>query len=617
VTLGPTAQPGAAGRGEIFDGDLARALVGLEIHDAVTGAAVAALLGLTPAPAPAGHRPAPPVRPSELPLPAIGPFPRLPPPRRPSAGPERSSPNDATAETRAVDPSTWLPLTGPRTGQAPPGVFRALLVGVAHYDDEAIPDLPHVASDIVGLAAALRETGYAVDVLYWTRTGRAGIGQAIGAFIKAGEPGQTLLLYLAGHGVHRNGTDYLLPSDAAAEAGLGGSGDIPIPIDVNQYFGRDRAEHLVVLVDACRNLPKPYGLPGPDRSGQPGDFLTRIHGTWRSGSGMPGLAYVHAVPPGDLAQVVTAGHMRFSLFTRALTDIIADPAGPAILDDLVSAAERAVHALAAEHGLPRQQIEAMADEDMRRAIVLPRHRPGATGAPPDPLADGIPDWLAGLDGGAEHALPDGGEPPGRPAEDAAGPGAPPLLDSRRMRAVIAAATAVPAASADIDVSAVVAALANGLPLADIPRRTVPAHRNGVQILLDTAPAMQPWFADLAALPDQFAAVLGPNVQVLRFAACPTRGAGPGLRPWGPYRPPAPATPVLIATDLGCGGPWSPRPAPAVEWAEFLRTVRAAGCRPLALVPGPPGRPDPDLAALVPVLPWDRSATARQALRIAR
>ncbi|MCK9900608.1 hypothetical protein CC117_20900 [Parafrankia colletiae] len=197
------------------------------------------------------------------------------------------------------------------------------------------------------------------------------------------------------------------------------------------------------------------------------------------------------------------------------------------------------------------------------------------------------------------------------------PGVPPLFPARSSRVIIATVLAMLAEDGDLDLAPIVTALARLEPLTALPRRRVRTNRRGVQVLLDLAPAMRPYLPDLRALPEQLRRVLGPRVEVLRFAVCPISGAGPGMRPWGRYRPPAPGTPVLVVTDFGGGHPWAPPPAPPQEWAEFVTTVRRAGCRPLALVPGARRDIDPALTAQLPVLPWDESTTVHDAIRVSR
>jgi len=232
----------------------------------------------------------------------------------------------------------------------------------------------------------------------------------------------------------------------------------------------------------------------------------------------------------------------------------------------------------------------------------------------------IPGWWPGAGDEAGNAPREANEPRSGAAgpEEAAGgglsPGVPPLFPVRASRVIIATAFAVTTEGDELDLDLIIASLARLEPLAELPRRMVRTNRRGVQVLLDLGPAMRPYLADLAALPAQLRRVLGPRVEVLRFARCPIAGVGPGLRPWDRYRPPAPGTPVLVVTDFGGGHPWAPPPAPPDEWAAFVAEVRRVGCRPLALVPGARRDADPALTRLMPVLPWDASTTVRDAVR---
>ncbi len=315
-------------------------------------------------------------------------------------------------------------------------------------------------------------------------------------------------------------------------------------------------------------------------------------------------------------------------FWRACARLeIVDPATAAAVRSLLSGAD----------GRPASVDPRSQTTRPEAAVILGPDVPGSTGdaARGNVHGESDPSHWRTVEGSAEHAVPmpawlgpgDGREseapaPGWTGAATADGPTAragpwAPLLPAARMRAVLGAATAARVPEGEVDVPAVVAAIGRGSALRTLPRQPVWTHRLGVQLLLDTAPAMQPWLLDLAGLARQLTAVAGPRVETLRFAACPLRGAGPGLRPWNHYRPPPPGTPVLVVTDLGGGGPWAPRPAPADEWARFVQVVRSAGCRPVALVPGPAGRADLELAMLLPILPWDWSTTVRLARRVRR
>ncbi|MFD0429516.1 caspase family protein [Streptomyces zhihengii] len=89
--------------------------------------------------------------------------------------------------------------------------YRALLVGVPSYRDTAVSDLPFVENDLRELAQALDGVGYEVEVHDVSQTGRDEIESAIEIFFQEAAPGQTLLLFLSGHGIHHRDTDYLVP----------------------------------------------------------------------------------------------------------------------------------------------------------------------------------------------------------------------------------------------------------------------------------------------------------------------------------------------------------------------------------------------------------------------
>ncbi len=228
----------------------------------------------------------------------------------------------------------------------------------------------------------------------------------------------------------------------------------------------------------------------------------------------------------------------------------------------------------------------------------------------------LPPWLATEPTASPSAAERSSSDPGAITAPTS-PGVPSLFSRRAARVIVSTALAVSSSDGDIDIDRIMASLARGEAFSDIPRMPVHTNRRGVQVLLDMSAAMQPFLPDLARLPAQLARVVGPRVQTLRFARCPTAGVGPGMRPWKPYRPPAAGTPVLLVTDLGSGYPWAPPPAPPHDWARFVAVVRRAGCRPLALVPGSERSVDPRLASLLPVLPWDNSTTVRHAIRVAR
>jgi hypothetical protein len=197
---------------------------------------------------------------------------------------------------------------------------------------------------------------------------------------------------------------------------------------------------------------------------------------------------------------------------------------------------------------------------------------------------------------------------GRAAAPVGGFDAPTLFRPRAARHILEAALSVPVPEGDVDADSAAVMVASR-HLTTIPRKRLFTTRVGAQVLLDVGPGMQPFYSDVARLPQVLASIMGPGLTVLRFDTFPLDGAGPRGRPWPVYRPPAAGTPVLVVTGFGIGGTGAPRPASVARWAAFVQLLGRAGCRrPSALVPGSADRVDPDLSKLMTVLPWDRTAT---------
>ncbi|MEU7912167.1 HD domain-containing protein, partial [Microbispora bryophytorum] len=239
-----------------------------------------------------------------------------------------------------------------------------MLIGVPHYVDEAIKDLPFVESDMAALERVLRGVGYEVEVHDVGRTDRDSIDTAVELFIADAMPGQTLLVYLSGHGVHHSGMDYLVPSGALTR-----SRDFPsrcVPIAFGRYVEHSRAGDVLVIVDACRE--------GIDLR----EMGTVNAASWsdrrveRTGSRR--FAYVYACSPGERARYVTAGAATFSLFSRALTEIVGNEDGPRSLSQIKPALQDALDGLTSESKVPRQVIRVLTETGTDGFVVFSRAR---------------------------------------------------------------------------------------------------------------------------------------------------------------------------------------------------------------------------------------------------
>lgn len=224
----------------------------------------------------------------------------------------------------------------------------------------------------------------------------------------------------------------------------------------------------------------------------------------------------------------------------------------------------------------------------------------------EPPSTRDPDWLAGVD------------PMAAPVASTSRMPLDPLFVPRWTRAIVSTALSVRTPEGPIDVDRLVHALSRALPIARLPRLPWPTVRNGVQLLVDTSDGMIPYAGDVDQLRDVVLRTVGRDrVEVLAFDACPTRGAGRGIRPrWTAYRAPARAVPIAVLTDLGIG-----RPGPGVdratvrEWRAFADVARRSGCPVVAFVPYPADRVPRPLRASMTVISWDGHTSVRTVHRL--
>jgi hypothetical protein len=137
---------------------------------------------------------------------------------------------------------------------------HALLVGVNVYAPERLRDLPIALDDVATMERSLRTSGYQVTSV----TGAPGqqmpsrgvIRNEIRSFLSTVPEGSTALVYFSGHGVHLNGTDYLVPWDAPNRIHPGVADDL-LPADLARIAGTELdacpATTIVLAVDACRD----------------------------------------------------------------------------------------------------------------------------------------------------------------------------------------------------------------------------------------------------------------------------------------------------------------------------------------------------------------------------
>jgi hypothetical protein len=147
-----------------------------------------------------------------------------------------------------------LGMTAVAAAQADSGKRVALVIGQSAYT--SVVALPNPARDAAAVAEALEKTGFKVQRA--TDRSLPALKADIDAFVKnvqqAG-PGATALFFYGGHGLQRDGTNYLLP----IEAKIGKGEELPAQAialsDVLRRLDATGAATKIVILDACRDNP--------------------------------------------------------------------------------------------------------------------------------------------------------------------------------------------------------------------------------------------------------------------------------------------------------------------------------------------------------------------------
>lgn len=241
---------------------------------------------------------------------------------------------------------------------------RALLIGVPEYESDAIPNLPIVRKDLETLHTALEKSGFTVRSLGadGLSHGRSKIRQALIRECKEAQGVETLLLYFSGHGMHFQGKDYLVPSDAMLDYAEFVE-ECLVPIDLGDIVDQAGADTIIFFVDACREGVKlgfkDISLAGWSRG-------ERRQATRRS------FVLVFACGPGQVSQYV-AGETGFSLFSQALAEVLDPQHFACTLRDVLDETQVRLNALATEHRKQPQKIyyahESAVEEDISSRII--------------------------------------------------------------------------------------------------------------------------------------------------------------------------------------------------------------------------------------------------------
>jgi uncharacterized caspase-like protein len=127
----------------------------------------------------------------------------------------------------------------------------ALVIGNSAY--QKVARLPNPANDAAAVAAMLKSAGFdAVEAK--ANLGAADLRKALRDFGSKARDADVAVVYYAGHGIELDGTNYLIPVDAALETDADVL-DETLPLD-RVLFAVEPARQLrLVILDACRDNP--------------------------------------------------------------------------------------------------------------------------------------------------------------------------------------------------------------------------------------------------------------------------------------------------------------------------------------------------------------------------
>lgn len=192
----------------------------------------------------------------------------------------------------------------------------ALVIGNDDYAE--VRALNKAVADAESVAATLRDRGF--TVLEATNVGRRAMNRKISDFTSRLEPGDTALVFYAGHGVEIDGENYLLPTDIVAP-GNGQSDFVKSEsIALSQMLDRVRstgARLTIAIIDACRDNPFETTT---------GRSIGRTRGLGRI-TAPQGSFVIFSAGAGQLALDELTGDdpAKNSVFTRILLDKLSQP----------------------------------------------------------------------------------------------------------------------------------------------------------------------------------------------------------------------------------------------------------------------------------------------------
>jgi caspase domain-containing protein len=264
------------------------------------------------------------------------------------------------------------------------GLHRALLIGASDYDMRGIQPLPFIPGDLTRLGAVLTDHGFNdVQVLARRSGGKQISANYVNArvigFLRRARRGDTVFILLSGHGVHARGRDYLVPEDIDEDVHPFESGCVPI--DWRRHLDETPADHVVFLIDACRE--------GIEQDSMSVAGVREWGRQQVSAALRRKVAYVYGCSPAQLSLFVrphewvrdgrdhgTRPGESFSIFSRSIADVVlSHPKGEALslgsFKDVVQDRVAELHRAYRKKGDP-QMLRIVTDIPTDDFFFLPR-----------------------------------------------------------------------------------------------------------------------------------------------------------------------------------------------------------------------------------------------------
>lgn len=145
-----------------------------------------------------------------------------------------------------------LPRPGPDVPPPPSAKLRALCIGLANYTWQ--PKLTNPVNDALAVAGALKSAGFVVSHGHDLK--RAALRSVVKDFIATVKPGDTVVVFLSGHGLEIEGSTRLLPVDNNEDDQGEPSAGLGIDVSVVNALDAMKPRLSLVLLDACRSKTK-------------------------------------------------------------------------------------------------------------------------------------------------------------------------------------------------------------------------------------------------------------------------------------------------------------------------------------------------------------------------